>query len=220
MRARHIKQFITENRDKKMIIFTETKQEAKDFEKETYARFLTLHGDLEQTQRENRLRKYREKDSRCILVATDVASRGLDIDDIDVVIQLGCRHVDSFVHRSGRTGRVGKSGLNIIFFEKDETRFILNLEDELNIKFEVTSELTTQDPEETKANVVKDFKKKALRKRVFDNQYLIDEIKETCFADESIEVQNQMLDFLLHNYLHSHLALPTKISFLTANPNL
>lgn len=148
---------------------------------------MTLHGDLEQSQRESRLKKYREKDSRYILVATDVASRGLDIDDIDVVIQLGCRHIDSFVHRSGRTGRIGKEGLNIIFFEKEETKFILNLEDELNIKFEVSSNLSTQDPEESKANVIMDFKKKALRKKGFDNQRFIDDIKEACFANESQE---------------------------------
>jgi len=53
---------------------------------------------------------FREKSSDNILVATDVAARGIDIDDIDVVIQMGVRHVDSFVHRSGRTGRVGKKG--------------------------------------------------------------------------------------------------------------
>ena len=68
-----------------------------------------MHGDLEQGSRETRLNRFR-RSSSAILVATDVASRGLDIDDVDVVIQLGCRHVDSFVHRSGRTGRVGKSG--------------------------------------------------------------------------------------------------------------
>ena len=48
VRAKHIHKFIQENRDKKIIIFTETKQEAKDFEKHSYAEFLTLHGDLEQ----------------------------------------------------------------------------------------------------------------------------------------------------------------------------
>lgn len=47
MRSKHIRHFIEENRDKKIIIFTETKQEARDFEKETYASFITLHGDLE-----------------------------------------------------------------------------------------------------------------------------------------------------------------------------
>lgn len=79
-----------------------------------------------------------------------MASRGLDIDDIDVVIQLGCRHIDSFVHRSGRTGRIGKNGLNIIFFEKDEFKFILNLEDELNIKINITTKLVETDIYETR----------------------------------------------------------------------
>ena len=83
----------------------------------SYAQFITLHGDLEQGQREVRLNKYRDKDSKYILVATDVAARGLDIDDIDVVIQCGCHNIDSFVHRSGRTGRVEKNGLNILFFD-------------------------------------------------------------------------------------------------------
>jgi superfamily II DNA/RNA helicase len=61
------------------------------------------------------------------LVATDVAARGLDINDIDVVLQLSCRHIDSFVHRSGRTGRAGKEGENILFFMQDSYSFIRNL---------------------------------------------------------------------------------------------
>lgn len=51
-----------------------------------------------------------------ILVATDVAARGLDIDNIDVVIQMSVNNVDSFVHRTGRTGRAGKSGRNIVLY--------------------------------------------------------------------------------------------------------
>lgn len=80
------------------------------------------------------MKRFREKSAKYILVATDVAARGLDINDIDVVIQLGCRHLDSFVHRSGRTGRIGKNGLNVIFFEKDDFKFVLGLEDQLKIK--------------------------------------------------------------------------------------
>ena len=83
---KHIQSYIEANRDKKIIIFTETKQTAKDFEKLQFAQFLTLHGDLEQSQRETRLNRYRDKNSKYILVATDVAARGLDIDDIDMVI--------------------------------------------------------------------------------------------------------------------------------------
>jgi len=104
------------------------KQDAREFEKLEFANFLPIHGDLEQRKREQALNKFRESGSRYILVGTDVAARGLDVDDIDVVIQMSCRHADSFVHRSGRTARKGKNGLNILFFEKDEMKFVLNLE--------------------------------------------------------------------------------------------
>lgn len=75
------------------------------------------------------------------MVGTDVAARGLDVDDIDVVIQMACRHTDSFVHRSGRTARKGKKGTNILFFSPDELKFVLNLEKELNIQIEFTNNI-------------------------------------------------------------------------------
>ena len=62
-KLKHIQTFIENNKDKKILIFTETKTEAKAFEKFTYAHFLTLHGDLEQSARETRLKKYKEKGS-------------------------------------------------------------------------------------------------------------------------------------------------------------
>jgi superfamily II DNA/RNA helicase len=160
---RHVQTFIEANRDKKIIIFTETKQTAKEFERMDYAPFLTLHGDLEQGQRENRLKRYRDPTSRSILVATDVAARGLDIDDIDVVIQCGCRHIDSFVHRSGRTGRVGKNGLNILFFQPEDLKFVLDLESELNIKINIQQSLVDQvDSDQAEQRVLGDFYKRAL----------------------------------------------------------
>jgi ATP-dependent RNA helicase RhlE len=82
-----------------------------------------------------------------VLVATDVASRGLDIDNVDVVIQLGCRHIDSFVHRSGRTGRVGKDGENIIMIYSDEIDFLMGLEKELNINIDISSSMHEVDIE-------------------------------------------------------------------------
>ena len=91
-KLKHVQSYIENNRDKKILIFSETKSQVKAFEKMSYAHFLTLHGDLEQAARESRLQKFKQKGSNYILVATDVAARGLDIDDIDVVIQLGCRH--------------------------------------------------------------------------------------------------------------------------------
>lgn len=68
------------------MIFTDTKNDARHFEKLEFANFLPIHGDLEQRQREYALGKFREQGSRYILVGTDVAARGLDVDDVDVVI--------------------------------------------------------------------------------------------------------------------------------------
>ena len=123
------------------MIFVETKQDAREFEKLEFAKFLPIHGDLAQNQREYALRKFKEPGSRNILVGTDVAARGLDVDDIDVVLQIGCRHIDSFVHRAGRTARKGKEGMNILFFEKDEMKFVLDLEKQLNIQIEFANKI-------------------------------------------------------------------------------
>jgi len=94
---------------------------------------------LEQASRESRLSSFRSSPSGQILVATDVASRGLDINDIDVIIQAGCRHIDSFVHRAGRTGRVGKEGENYLFIEGDDIKFVTELEKDLNIKIDIAT---------------------------------------------------------------------------------
>jgi ATP-independent RNA helicase DbpA len=81
---------------------------------------LALHGDLEQKQRDQVLVRFANK-SASILVATDVAARGLDIDSLDAVInyQLS-RDPEVHVHRIGRTGRAGNKGLAISLFEEKE----------------------------------------------------------------------------------------------------
>ena len=77
-----------------------------------------LHGDIAQNQREVTLKRFRENKFK-VLVATDVASRGLDIPDVDLVIQLEPpKDVESYIHRSGRTARAGKSGTCITFYSK------------------------------------------------------------------------------------------------------
>lgn len=124
-----------------MLIFTETKREASSFGNRKYAKFAVLTGDVSQSQRQSLLRAYRRPDSNLILVATDVAARGLDIDDIDVVVQYTVRNTDSFVHRTGRTGRAGKDGLNIVFAEKDDLKFVKELQDDLNIKINVINNM-------------------------------------------------------------------------------
>ncbi len=78
-----------------------------------------------------------------MLVATDVAARGLDIDDIDTVIHWQVRHIDSFVHRSGRTGRAGKSGTNLILTTKQEVAEIKQYQNQLKIKVTYQNQMGT-----------------------------------------------------------------------------
>ena len=138
-----IKRFLMANRNLKVLIFAETKVEVKRYERFHYAQFGCLHGDLEQRARLRILSDFRSPRSNMVLVATDVAARGLDIDDIDVVIQQSVRNVDAFVHRTGRTGRAGKSGRNIVLHtvenETQDLKFYKKLEESLKCNFKYTS---------------------------------------------------------------------------------
>ncbi len=79
-----------------------------------------LHGDIAQSARERVMRKLREKKIE-FLVATDVAARGLDVDDLEVVINYDLPHdAEDYVHRIGRTGRAGRSGRAITFADGRE----------------------------------------------------------------------------------------------------
>ncbi len=95
-----------------------------------------LHGDLSQAQRDSVMRKFRRGSVR-LLVATDVAARGLDVDDITHVVHYNLPDgVEIYTHRSGRTGRVGKAGLSIALVNSKEIHSIRMLEKRLNICFE------------------------------------------------------------------------------------
>ena len=133
--------FIKKNPDLKVIVFTETKLEADVMSQQKFATFKTLHGDLDQKLRQNAIESFRKPGSSIVLVATDVAARGLDIDDVDAIIHLGCRNVDSFVHRSGRTGRAGKSGKNFIIAKRHELSMFTKFAQDLNIQLEIGSTL-------------------------------------------------------------------------------
>jgi ATP-independent RNA helicase DbpA len=85
-----------------------------------------LHGDLDQRDRDQVLVQFKQQ-STSILVATDVAARGLDIDDLPAVINFELpRDADTYVHRIGRTGRAGKEGLALSLFA-DSERYKLDL---------------------------------------------------------------------------------------------
>lgn len=97
----------------------------------------SLHGDLSQAQRDYVMQKFRLRNIQ-LLVATDVAARGLDVDDLTHVINYGLPDdIESYTHRSGRTGRAGKTGTSIAVIHLKEKHKVREIEKIINKKFEV-----------------------------------------------------------------------------------
>ncbi|MDE6108828.1 MAG: DEAD/DEAH box helicase [Muribaculaceae bacterium] len=95
-----------------------------------------LHGDLSQQQRDLTMRKFRDRVTR-LLVATDVAARGLDVDDLTHVINYGLPDDTAvYTHRSGRTGRAGKHGTSIAIIHQREKGRLREIERIIGKKFE------------------------------------------------------------------------------------
>lgn len=123
----------------KTIIFTDTKAEANDVANmdkvvSALGGAGVLHGDIPQGQRESTLAAYREGKIR-VLVATDVAARGLDIKDVDLILQTHPpSSYETYIHRSGRTGRAGKLGVCVTFYSSKEKYMIGLIEHKAGIK--------------------------------------------------------------------------------------
>ena len=95
----------------------------------------SLHGDLSQPQRDLTMQKFRQHMTQ-LLVATDVAARGLDVDDLTHVINFGLPDdIENYTHRSGRTGRAGKKGTSISIVHSREKFKIRNIEKEIGKEF-------------------------------------------------------------------------------------
>ena len=96
----------------------------------------SLHGDLSQQQRDAVMQKFRLRNLQ-LLVATDVAARGLDVDNLTHVINYGLpEDIETYTHRSGRTGRAGKTGTSIAIIHVKEKRRMRDIERIIGKKFE------------------------------------------------------------------------------------
>ncbi|KAJ3669327.1 hypothetical protein LUZ60_011277 [Juncus effusus] len=130
----------------KTIVFTQTKRDADDVSNALTNSIASeaLHGDISQHQRERTLNGFRQG-KFTVLVATDVASRGLDIPNVDLIIHYELPNdPETFVHRSGRTGRAGKVGTAILMFTSNQRRTIKSLERDVGCKFEFLSPPTIE----------------------------------------------------------------------------
>lgn len=128
-RIENIARSASEKREK-ILIFCDTKMECKDVFYNLSKLGLNveeIHGDKDQRQRDFAIKNFKNGISN-ILVATDVASRGLDIKDIKIVINMSMpRDIASYVHRIGRTGRAGIKGQSLTFFTKEDPRIAKEL---------------------------------------------------------------------------------------------
>jgi len=127
-------------RPESCVVFCNTKketQEVADELREQKFSVLALHGDLEQRDRDQTLVRFANK-SASVLVATDVAARGLDIDSLDLVINYHiARDAEIHVHRIGRTGRAGSKGVACSLYQQKESGKLARLEEYFGQSFEL-----------------------------------------------------------------------------------
>ena len=120
------------------IIFCRTKKETQEIADKLIRdgyNAESLHGDLSQQQRDLTMQKFRQHLTQ-LLVATDVAARGLDVDDLSHVINFGMPDdIENYTHRSGRTGRAGKKGTSICIVHSREKHRIRAVEKEIGRRF-------------------------------------------------------------------------------------
>eukprot|EP00918_Siedleckia_nematoides_P068379 GHVU01148928.1.p2 GENE.GHVU01148928.1~~GHVU01148928.1.p2 ORF type:complete len:180 (+),score=48.04 GHVU01148928.1:2458-2997(+) len=114
----------------RVLIFAETKKGADNLTKDLRIEgwpALCIHGDKKQEERTWVLKEFKEGNAR-IMVATDVASRGLDVKDIRYVINYDFpNQIEDYVHRIGRTGRAGAAGSSYTFFTPDKHKLAKDL---------------------------------------------------------------------------------------------
>lgn len=131
-------QFIRDQGNARGVIFCKTKagtQKLADEIKQAGFSVDAIHGDLNQKERDKALRAFRNKKVQ-VLVATDVAARGIDVEDIAYVLHYQLpEELENYTHRSGRTARAGRRGLSIVFSLVTEQARLNEIEKRLGITF-------------------------------------------------------------------------------------
>ena len=132
------------------IVFVKTKAGAEELKEKIHSAGYSvegLHGDMRQTQRDYVMKRFRNSDFD-ILIATDVAARGIDVDDIDIVFNFDLpQDEEYYVHRIGRTARAGKQGVAISFVTMKEFRKLRDIEKFIKVKIERKQIPTMKDVE-------------------------------------------------------------------------
>jgi ATP-dependent RNA helicase RhlE len=132
-----LERLIKENEDSKILVFVRTKVRAERVKKAMERVFIesdTIHGDKDQKDRLTALNKFKTGESK-ILIATDVSARGIDIPNVDMVVNYDIpEQPENYVHRIGRTGRGNNKGYAISFYSPEEKPLIKDIEDYIGKK--------------------------------------------------------------------------------------
>jgi ATP-dependent RNA helicase RhlE len=135
-----LERIIKENPNSKILVFVRTKVRAErvyNAMKRIEINTITIHGDKDQKDRFNVMTQFRSGDVK-VLIATDVSARGIDIQDVDYVINYDLPDVaENYVHRVGRTGRGDKKGLAVSFCSPEEKPVLKEIEEFLDQKIKV-----------------------------------------------------------------------------------
>lgn len=193
-----LKRLIDDNPNQYSIIFCRTRmetQEVADFLMQNGYAADALHGDLSQAQRDTVMKKFRLKNID-ILVATDVAARGLDVNSLTHVIHFSLPDdPEVFVHRSGRTGRAGKDGISMALIKPEESRKLKQIK--LATKIDINEKKIPTGQEIIKAQVGGVFEKLLTEHEdffEFDNKLIPD---LSAFSKE--ELVHKLLQFQLRD---------------------
>jgi len=147
-----LEKLLKEHEGVSTIVFVKTKRDAAEIEKELQKRGINaraIHGDLSQRQRETVMKLFKEGKVK-VLVATDVAARGIDIKDVGLVINYELpENPESYVHRIGRTGRAGREGTAISLVAESEKRRMYRIKGLKNVR-----------PERFRVNDLKELKER------------------------------------------------------------
>jgi ATP-dependent RNA helicase DeaD len=196
-RDRAIVQLLETEETNKCIVFCRMKREVDRLTEHLLAMGFNaagLHGDLEQSERENIIKAYRRGETK-IMVATDVAARGLDVKDVSHVFNF---HIpfdpQSYVHRIGRTGRAGKSGKAITLVSTEEFRELQRIQKEVGADMKLaTIELASE---------VGEFEEE-----ISDFSFLETMVRESKISESAIDFIDSMEDMDYHEFVERVVSL-------------
>jgi len=150
-----LRRFLDLQPEMRGVLFCRTKRETQEIADELISKGYgaeALHGDLSQGQRDTVMKRFKTR-SMQLLVATDVAARGIDVNDLTHVIHHTLPdQLESYTHRSGRTGRAGKKGISLAFINPRESRRIQEIERRIKVSFAKIEVPTTEELKSRRIN--------------------------------------------------------------------